>query len=82
MLLTNSRWVEGRPPGEASADVGFLRDMRTHHENAINLAQIELVSGGEPAVQVFAEEIIRFQSYEIGLMDRMALRASRAIVDL
>ncbi len=64
---------QGRPPGERSADVGFLRDMRTHHENAISLAQIELVNGTEPAVQVFAEEILRFQAYEIGLMDRMAL---------
>jgi len=63
----------GRPPGADTADVGFLRDMRTHHENAINIAQIELVNGQEPAAKVFAEEIIRFQAYEIGLMDRTAL---------
>ena len=63
----------GRPPAEGSADVGFLRDMRTHHENAVTLSQIELANGRDPAVKVFADEIMRFQSYEIGLMDRMVI---------
>lgn len=65
--------MQGPSPAESSADVGFLRDLRTHHENAINIAQIALVKGDEPAVKVFAEEVIRFQSYKIGLMDRMAI---------
>ena len=63
----------GRPPAESSADVGFLQDMRTHHENAITLSQIELANGSEAGAKVFADEIMRFQSYEIGLMDRMAI---------
>lgn len=63
----------GRPPVEGSADVGFLRDMRTHHENAIVLSQIELANGREAGAKVFADEVMRFQSYEIGLMDRMAI---------
>lgn len=68
-------WVigQGRSPSVDSADVGFLHDMRTHHENAINLAQVELANGGDTSVQAFAEEILRFQSYEIGLMDRMLI---------
>jgi uncharacterized protein (DUF305 family) len=68
-------WVlgQGRPPSADSADVGFLHDMRTHHENAVNLAQVELANGRDAGVKAFAEEILRFQSYEIGLMDRMLI---------
>jgi uncharacterized protein (DUF305 family) len=63
----------GRPPGRASADVGFLHDMRGHHEGAIDLAQLQLWNGSEDSITVFAEEILRFQAYEIGLMDQMLL---------
>ena len=58
----------GRPPGRDSVDVGFLYDMITHHEQAQYMANLELVNGTEEAVQVFAREILRFQSFEIGLM--------------
>lgn len=60
-----------RPPGRGSVDVGFLYDMIAHHEQAIELAQIELFDGVTRDVLQFAEEILRFQSYEIGLMDQM-----------
>jgi uncharacterized protein (DUF305 family) len=53
-----------------SADVGFLLDMTTHHEQAIYLSSVELQHGATREMQVFAEEIHRFQSYEIGLMER------------
>lgn len=68
-------WVlgQGRPPGAGSADVGFLRDMRSHHEGAITLAQVELDRGTVRDVRIFADEIMRFQAYEIGLMDRMQI---------
>lgn len=59
----------GRPPGEASVDVGFLRDMLTHHEQAAVIANTELRRGEVPAVQVFAREILSFQGYEMGLME-------------
>jgi uncharacterized protein (DUF305 family) len=58
------------PPPKDSVDAGFLYDMISHHEQAIRLATIELANGTEPDVQVFAREILVFQSYEIGLMDR------------
>lgn len=58
----------GRPPGRDSVDVGFLYDMITHHEQAQYMANLELVNGSEEAVQVFAREILKFQSFEIGLM--------------
>lgn len=57
-------------PGPNSVDVGFLQDMLTHHEQAIQMSMTEIVEGAEPGVQTFAREIVLFQSYEIGLMDR------------
>lgn len=57
-------------PAADSVDVGFLQDMITHHEQAIQMSMIEIVNGVEPGVQTFAREIVLFQSYEIGLMDR------------
>ena len=66
-------WRVGRgfPPDDDSAVVGFLHDMISHHEQAIVMSQIELANGTVRDVQTFADEIIRFQSYEIGLMERM-----------
>lgn len=59
-----------RPPAEDSVDVGFLRDMITHHEQALTMARLDDAYGAEFDVEVFAREIILFQSYEIGLMER------------
>ena len=57
-------------PGERSVDAGFLYDMTTHHEQAVTMSGLELGNGEEEMVTVFAREILTFQSYEIGLMDR------------
>lgn len=59
-------------PTPTSADVGFLYDMTAHHEQAVQLSMIELNKQSNPAIQAFAREILRSQSYEIGLM-RMRL---------
>jgi uncharacterized protein (DUF305 family) len=61
------------PPSQDSADVGFLYDMRAHHEQAVYLSQVELAEGDDDHIKVFAEEIHRFQSYEIGAMDQMLI---------
>ncbi len=58
-----------RSPSADSADVGFLQDMITHHEQALTMAQFELANGELPEVQIFAREILMFQSYEIGRME-------------
>lgn len=56
-------------PGASSVDVGFYQDMITHHEQALELSQIELASGSDPLVRSLAMEVLNFQSYEIGWMD-------------
>lgn len=66
-------WVIGRgwDPGSGDARVVFLRQMVAHHQQAIAMSQVQLFDGAHPEVSVFAEEILRFQSYEIGLMERL-----------
>jgi uncharacterized protein (DUF305 family) len=62
--------VAGRQgvPDEDSVDVGFYQDMISHHEQALQMAAVQLASGSDPTVSSFAREILQFQSYEIGLM--------------
>ena len=69
--VTGWRVGRGSPPGRDSADVGFLFDMVAHHQQATQIAQLELANGQLRQAKHFAEEVDRFQSYEIGLMDRM-----------
>jgi uncharacterized protein (DUF305 family) len=57
------------PPGRSSIDVGFLQDMITHHEQAIEMSNVELAGGEVADVQAFAREILAFQAYEIGVME-------------
>ena len=64
------RSVVDAPPGASSVDVEFLQDMIRHHEQAQELSNIELQVGAEEAATTFAREILLFQSYEIGLMER------------
>lgn len=59
----------GSVPDENSADVGYLQDMITHHEQALTMAQYGLANGQSTEVMTFAREILLFQSYEIGLME-------------
>jgi len=60
-----------RPPGSGSADVGFVQDMLTHHDQALGVAVLTAAYGEDPTVRSFAIDVIAFQQYEIGVMTRM-----------
>lgn len=60
---------KGHPPGEDSADVGFLRDMIDHHEQAVLMARLTQPKDVDPITRSFADEIVLLQMREIGLMD-------------
>jgi uncharacterized protein (DUF305 family) len=60
-----------RPPGADSVDVGFVHDMVSHHEQAIEMALMQVANGSDPTVGSFASEVLIFQSRELGIMDRM-----------
>jgi uncharacterized protein (DUF305 family) len=55
--------------------------MVAHHNQAVEMAAIQLFEGEHREVDHFAEEILRFQAYEIGLMDRMLEEWGYAIED-
>ena len=62
-------WIgHAGPPGEGSVDAGFYKDMIDHHDQAISMALYEQANGSDPVVVGFANEILRRQSFEIGLM--------------
>jgi uncharacterized protein (DUF305 family) len=52
-------------------DVGFLRDMAIHHDQAIAMAYIYLdkdVPADDEVIRTIAYEIARNQQYEVGIM--------------
>ncbi len=64
-LALQSRF-DGEP--EDSVDVGFMRDMISHHEQAIQLGLLGVANTEEPGVNHFAQESIVAQQWEIGYM--------------
>jgi uncharacterized protein (DUF305 family) len=57
-----------RPPAADSADVGFLQDMLTHHDQALGIARLTIAYGEDPTVRSYAADVLSFQSYETGVM--------------
>lgn len=56
-------------PDPTATDVGFLQDMRLHHEQAVQIGLIFLdLDDTDPALQTTAREIIVGQNIEIGRM--------------
>lgn len=62
--------LQSRFDGEAedSVDVGFMRDMISHHEQAIQLGLLGVANAQDPDVVQFAQETIIAQQWEIGYM--------------
>lgn len=52
------------------ADVGFLQDMRYHHEQAVDMAFFYLTAVDEPLprLELYAQEILYTQQLEVGIM--------------
>lgn len=72
VLAAGIGWVVGNNralPDPDATDVGFLQDMRVHHEQAVQLSLIYLDRPDtDPALQTIAREIIVGQNIEIGRM--------------
>lgn len=74
LMLTVGGYAVGtagaRPdtPRGDSVDVGFIRDMIVHHEQAVTLAMIVLSRATLPAVRDMAHDIAASQQREAGLM--------------
>jgi uncharacterized protein (DUF305 family) len=62
--------TQDRAPGSGSVDVGFYQDMITHHDQALQMASLALDRVEDPTVSGYAQEVLAFQEYEIGVMER------------
>lgn len=62
----------GASPDHNDVDIGFLQDMRAHHEQAVLISQIYRTRDDiDPGLNTIAREIIRGQNIEIGRMIQM-----------
>jgi len=66
-------WLGGGRAAEQEAggtegDVGVAVDMRTHHQQALEMSLLELANGQDPIVVGFAREILVRQNVELGLL--------------
>ncbi len=58
----------------SAVDVGFLRDMTVHHQQALVIAKTALYGDLPDGVRSFADEVVTQQSMEIGLMQATLYR--------
>lgn len=57
-------------PSESSVDVGFLRDMADHHDQAVRMSLLVIpLEGASPAVRDVAASIIASQRHDVGRID-------------
>ncbi|WP_025272157.1 DUF305 domain-containing protein [Haloglycomyces albus] len=61
-------WTQVSEPDNESADAGFLRDMRTHHAQAVEMAIHEYKVGDSDEMKIIAYDIATAQQAEIGMM--------------
>ncbi|WP_116243791.1 DUF305 domain-containing protein [Nocardiopsis sp. FIRDI 009] len=63
-------YLVGRPssPLDNSADAGFLRDMSSHHAQAVDMSYIILDKTQDPELRIMAVDIARTQQGQIGIM--------------
>ncbi|HTO01949.1 MAG TPA: DUF305 domain-containing protein [Microthrixaceae bacterium] len=55
-------------PAKDSVDVGFLQDMITHHQQAVQLGSVGAEISTDPTTRHFAQEALISQQYEVGYM--------------
>jgi uncharacterized protein (DUF305 family) len=61
--------IGGRSPGADSVDVGFLQDMRHHHDQAVTMSLIYKDNEGtNPLVRQMADEVLLSQAQGTGIM--------------
>lgn len=81
LVMGSLGWVLGNnsaQPSPNATDVGFLQDMRWHHEQAVKMGLLYMEDQGiDPAIEQSAEEIVVGQNIEIGLMIQLLRNFSK-----
>lgn len=70
VLALVAGFLVGRPslPLDNSADAGFLRDMSSHHAQAVDMSMVILDKTDDPQVHTIATDMTRTQQAQIGIM--------------
>jgi uncharacterized protein (DUF305 family) len=69
VLAALALWlVASRPPGDASVEAGFARDMIVHHDQAVAMALQIRDRTEDPRVKTLATDIMLTQENQIGQM--------------
>lgn len=68
-------WAGGDDdPRPSAVDVGFLRDMIRHHDQAVEMAMLALNNDPGAEVRGFALDVLRLQQRERGVMEALLAR--------
>ncbi|WP_304453582.1 DUF305 domain-containing protein [Nocardiopsis sp. YSL2] len=70
VLAVAAGFLAGRPsaPLDTSADAGFLRDMSSHHAQAVDMSMLIMEKTEDPDLFIVATDITRTQQAQIGIM--------------
>ena len=63
------KMMEAMPKFAGDADIDFMKQMRTHHQGAIDMAKVVLANGKDAETRKLAQEIIAAQEKEIVTID-------------
>ena len=61
--------MSGMPAYTGDADVDFMKQMKGHHQAAIDMAKVELAHGKDAEAKTLAREIVTAQEKEIATID-------------
>ena len=63
------KMMQEMPKFSGDADVDFMKQMRSHHQAAINMAKVVLTNGKDVEAKTLAQEVIIAQEKEITRID-------------
>lgn len=58
------------PPYTGDADVDFMKQMKVHHQAAVDMAKVQLAAGKDAEARKLAQAIVTSQEQEIATIDR------------
>lgn len=61
--------MSGMPAYTGDADIDFMKQMKGHHQAAIDMAKVELANGKDAEAKKLAQEIVTAQEKEIATID-------------
>ena len=63
------KMMKAMPQLTGEADVDFMKQMRTHHQAAVDMAKVLLANGKDAEAKRMAQEVIAAQEKEIATID-------------